>query len=162
MAKARKSTSSGGNDILALLSPERRKQVLDEVAGARLRGLFEQYQGSSWGELVAALRSDERWDLMRQVPLAQVIRPTGGGAPARAPASPRPAAKRGGRRRGIDQSVIDSILKFVQRTPGLRSEEIQSRMNMDKKVVKRALAKLREKKLVKTSGHKRSTTYASA
>jgi hypothetical protein len=67
-----------------------------------------------------------------------------------------------GRRSSLTESVLSSVLSVIEGKPGLRSEQIQAQLRMQPKMVKAALAKLREQKQVKTTGQKRSMTYASA
>lgn len=145
-------------DILSLLSPARRREVLDEALGERVRAILGRHQGADFGRLVVALQRDPRWDLLRTVSVASVLRAGGGaGRPRAAAAADGP--KRRGRRGRLDQGTIDQILKFVEKHPGLRSEQIQGQLDVDRKLVKAGLAKLRETKRVRTSGHKRATTY---
>jgi Mn-dependent DtxR family transcriptional regulator len=145
--------TKGNNDILSLLSPARRREVLDEALGERVRAILGRHQRSDFGRLVTALQRDARWDLLRTVSVASVLRAGGGGRVANG------AVKRRGRRGSLDQGTLDQILKFVEKHPGLRSEQIQGELDVDRKLVKAGLAKLRETKKVRTSGHKRATTY---
>ncbi len=54
------------------------------------------------------------------------------------------------------------MLKVIEGNPGLRSEEIYKKLPLRPELAKKALAKLREDKRVKTTGEKRATTYAAA
>jgi hypothetical protein len=65
-----------------------------------------------------------------------------------------------GRRGGIDEAGISRILKVIEDSPGLRSEEIQKKLPISPKLVRAGLAKLRETKRVKTTGEKRQMTYS--
>jgi len=51
---------------------------------------------------------------------------------------------------------------MVKKKPGLRSEQLQKELSLAPKLVKAGLAQLRKDKRVKTSGERRSTTYAAA
>lgn len=62
-------------------------------------------------------------------------------------------------RSGLDEDIISRVLKVVEEKPGLRSEEIQQQLPVSPELVKKALAKLREDKRVKTTGEKRGMTY---
>ncbi|MSP62976.1 MAG: hypothetical protein EXR72_22100 [Myxococcales bacterium] len=165
MPRAKKSVGAQGAapidtaDLLALLSPERRQALLEEALGSRVRGLFQEHQDSTFGALVRALTGDTRWELLRRVPFAAVLRAQGGAAAA---SPPTKAARRRGRKTQVDASVLETLLQFIKKTPGLRSEAIQKRVSLDPKVIKLGLSKLRDQKLVTTSGHKRATTYAAS
>jgi hypothetical protein len=54
------------------------------------------------------------------------------------------------------------VLKVVQGSPGLRSEEIMKKVPLPGPAVKAALAKLRSAKRVKASGQARGTTYSAS
>ena len=56
MPRPRKQGSN--DDILALLSPERRAAILDEAVGAHTRTLVARHQGGTFADLVDALRVD--------------------------------------------------------------------------------------------------------
>ena len=91
----------------------------------------------------------------------------GGQHPARAAAAPSRGAKAArsakGPRRGKDAgAVVDQLLAFIAKNPGLRSEQIQKQIGVKQALVKAGLAKLRAAGKVKTTGSRRSTTYASA
>src|SRR6185312_11372995 len=60
-----------------------------------------------------------------------------------------------------DQAAINQVFKVVEGEPGLRSEQIYKKVPLSPEVTKKALAKLREEKRVKTKGERRATTYAS-
>jgi hypothetical protein len=147
-----------GEDILSLLSADRRQAILDEALGARVRSILARHHRSSFGQLVEALRGDKRWDLLRTVSVGAVLRASAAGrGPGRPPGDGGP--RRRGRRGRLDQATLDLILRYVEKHPGLRSEQIQAQLDVDRKLVKAGLAKLRELKKVRTSGHKRATTY---
>lgn len=97
---------------------------------------------------------------------AEVSRLVNGSSAARGPGRKAPAAKAAGKakggRRGVDAGVTDKVLKLIQTSPGLRTEEIYKRSGLNAKAVKKSLAKLRADKKVKTAGIKRAMTYAAA
>ena len=61
-----------------------------------------------------------------------------------------------------NQAAIDALIALIRANPGLRSEEIQMRIDMPHKLLKATLSKLRAANRVKTSGMKRATTYTAA
>lgn len=73
-------------------------------------------------------------------------------------------AKKGrGRRRGsLNNATLARVLQVIESTPGLRSEQLYQKLPLPREVTKRALAKLREDKRVKTKGDRRAMTYAPA
>jgi hypothetical protein len=77
------------------------------------------------------------------------------GAPAR-----NGAKKARKRRGGISPATLSQVMKVIQDSPGLRSEQIQKKVAIAPKVVKAALAVLRRDNKVKTRGERRSTTYS--
>ena len=83
-------------------------------------------------------------------------------APAPAKAAPAKAAKAapGKKRRGVSQDELDTVLAFIAKNPGKRSEEIRKALGMPQDQNSKVLAKLRELKKVKTKGEKRATTYS--
>jgi hypothetical protein len=155
MARPKKSNSENVSaDILEFLTPERRRAVLDEAVGSKVRDLFGRHQSATLGELVSALTGDSHWGLLREVSISSVI----GGAT-------RGAGKNGkklGRRGRLDEGTLGQILKTVEKHPGLRSEQIQKQLDVDPRLVKAGLARLRAEKRVKTTGERRATTYAVA
>ena len=164
------------NDILSLLSPERRAEILNEVLGTEVRSLVDRLQGSTFGGLVAALTGHAHWGLIRGVAVASLFRASATAAPAAAPSAPAPvvakpvrepraakAPKRtGGRPSKITDALLDQIHAFVKANPGLRSEEIQKRLGGDKEQIKASLAKLKSQNRVVTGGAKRGTTYTAS
>src|SRR5438552_18481737 len=117
-------------------------------------------------EIADAARRDVTAQLDRI--LAGVSEPNREPARARVPrqaaaAKVKPTkARRDGRRRrgGPSEQDISKVLAFVESNPGLRSEEIQKRMGGEPKIIKAALAKLRDSKSVKTNGVKRAMIYS--
>ena len=69
-------------------------------------------------------------------------------------------AARGARGGSSGSALLDQLVTFIAKNPGLRSEQIQKQVRQKPGVVKAALAKLRAARRVKTSGDRRSTTYA--
>jgi hypothetical protein len=81
--------------------------------------------------------------------------------PAKRIATPEPKkASPSGSRRGVDEATLARVLKVVEKNPGLRSEEIYKKLPMATDLARKALGKLRDTKRVKTTGEKRSMTYA--
>lgn len=149
------------NDLLSLLPIARRKEIINEAMGAQARVIFDSHRGATVGSLVDALRKSRSWGLLKDVHVSTVM-----GGPA-----PRPASRPNGgataaaprrRRRGVQPGVLDRVVSFVAKNPGLRSEQIQAKLGGDHDTVKKALAKLRDIKRVKTTGEKRATTYTAA
>lgn len=71
-------------------------------------------------------------------------------------------AARPGQRGALDEATMTRVLKVIEDHPGLRSEQLYKKLPFSHKLAKKALAKLREGKRVKTTGEKRSMTYATA
>ena len=160
-------SKSSTDDILSLLTPERRAAVLAEALGAQVRGIVQQHQGGTFGGLIDALTSHPHWREIQRVNVSVVLsarrgRPPKSGArrsrAAAAGATPRPRGRPG----RLDQGLLVRVMALIQKHPGLRSEEIQKQIVAPKGAVKKVLAKLREQKRVKTTGHKRVTKYAAA
>jgi hypothetical protein len=83
-------------------------------------------------------------------------------------ASPAPKATRGGRRSGrLPRRSADDIAKTLDRIvslvkrhkEGLRAEQIRSQLNMQSKEMPRVLKEGISKKVLKSRGQKRATTY---
>jgi hypothetical protein len=100
--------------------------------------------------------------------IAEQLRQTMGGgssssptaAPGAAPfngGAPKP--RKGGRARLLDDGTIERIYDVVKSSPGLRSEQVMKQLPFTPKLVKLALAKLREAKRIKMKGQKRGATY---
>jgi hypothetical protein len=70
--------------------------------------------------------------------------------------------RRSGRPGALDDATLSQVFKVVEDNPGLRSEEIYKKLSLAPQLAKKALAKLRAQKRVKTKGAKRATTYAAA
>jgi hypothetical protein len=72
----------------------------------------------------------------------------------------RAAGRRG--RRSVTEADLKTVLDFITKNPGKRSEEIRAALDLDQDLGGKILAKLRQAKSVKTRGEKRSTTYFTA
>jgi hypothetical protein len=84
--------------------------------------------------------------------VAQVASGRGNGSSGR--------ARRGRPPGSVNESFVQTVLAIVKRSPGLRSEQIYQKLpTAPRQRVKAALAKMREKKMVKTRGDRRSMTY---
>ena len=88
--------------------------------------------------------------------------PKASSAPAAAPAAAR--KRRGGRlaRRSPEQiaAVVDSIVSALQKaSSGLRSEQLQKTLGLDKKEITGPLNEALAAKKIRKTGQKRSTTY---
>src|SRR5258708_1445242 len=79
------------------------------------------------------------------------------GRPAPGP-KPKAGPQRRGRRGGLNEATLSRVLKVIESSPGLRSEEIYRKLPLPAGKVKAALAKLRHSKRVKTKGEKRAMT----
>lgn len=69
---------------------------------------------------------------------------------------------RSGRNGQLDEATVNRVLKVVEEQAGLRSEQIYKKLPLPPELTKKALAKLREEKRVKTKGERRGMTYATA
>ena len=83
-------SNTAPTDILSLLPPERRAELLEEILGAEVRGLIERHRGSTFGRLVEGITAHPAWNHIRDFPLSAVFH-VGSPAPAATPA-PAPAA----------------------------------------------------------------------
>lgn len=144
-------------DLLSLLAPERRQAIFEEVLGTRVRGLFQKHSRTTLGKLVEALTSDELWEQMQHVHVESVLSPREASATGKARRGRPP-----GSRSKLSSGAIDQIVEVIRKKPNLRSEQIQRELNLGAGVVKSGLARLRLERRVKTSGQRRSTTYALA
>jgi hypothetical protein len=86
---------------------------------------------------------------------------------AKAPARKGPARKVKGRlaRRspGDIAKALEKVVALVKSNKaGLRSEQIRAKLGMDKKEMPRVLKEGLDKKVLKSKGQKRSTTYSAA
>ena len=133
------------DDVLELLSPERRQEILVEAMGARVRGMLLRGRGATLGNLVEGLRKDPHWSMLQALPVGDVLGDN----------VIRPRAR-------LTEDVLERIVEVVKTSPGLRSEQIQAELDLPRPLVKAGLSKLRVTKRVKTTGHRRSTTYRSA
>lgn len=118
--------------------------------GPRFSFLCQEHVGISQAEKKKYL---EAWKAARK------------GSPPEKAAAPKPAGEKSGRRgrRGaLDEATVTRVLKVVEDNPGLRSEEIYRKLPLKPDLAKKALAKLRADKRVKTTGEKRGMTYAAA
>ena len=77
---------------------------------------------------------------------------------AAAPVVARPGATKDPRQLANEQAAA-AVLAFITASPGLRGEQIAKGMAGTSTTVNKALAKLRDKKQVKTKGNRRGTTY---
>ena len=166
MARPRKA-QIGDADLLSFLDEGRRREILNEAVGSRVREIFKRNHQNTLGALVAALTGDSHWAVLQNVSVSVVLQPadrgsSGGRASSGASASAK-ANKVGrprGRRSKLNDSTLDEIVAAVEKHPGLRSEQLQKELShLGPKLVKQGLAKLRADKRVKTSGQRRSTTY---
>jgi hypothetical protein len=88
-----------------------------------------------------------------------------GGGPSPSPSpGPRPASRGRLVRRSSEQIEADlaKVVTLVKTSSGLRSEDIQKRTGLDKRALPRVLKLGLEKKVLRSRGVKRSTTYSAA
>jgi hypothetical protein len=72
-----------------------------------------------------------------------------------------PTPRTGTRQRGrLDEATVSRVWTVIRDAPGLRTEQIQTKLPVAPNVVKAALAKLRRENRVKTTGQRRGMTYA--
>jgi hypothetical protein len=146
-------------DVLSLLSADRRQAVMEEALSSRIRGIFQRYSRATLGRLIEGLTSDEHWGVMKGVRVETVLRPSatngaGGGSGVRRGRPPG--------RGQLSPAALEQLVDIIKKKPGLRSEQIQREVSLGAKVVKAGLAQLRKERRVRTSGQRRSTTYALA
>ncbi len=147
MAKLKKSETDS-NDILAFLPPVRRQELLNEATRSKAQTLLDRHRQATLGKFVSALTTDSHWDSLRDISLQSIL--FGGLL--------EPGQR--GRRSLVDSATLERIAGFIEKTPGLRSEEIQRELALPPKLVKIGLAKLRDTKRVRTAGQRRATTYS--
>ncbi len=112
------------------------------------------------GEIAQAVRVNIAEEVQRVVgSRSSPRRATRSAGPAPAPRG-RSAGRSG--RRGVSEAELKTVLEYISRTPGKRSEEIRAALGLAADVGGKILAKLREQKAVRTRGEKRSTTYYAA
>jgi hypothetical protein len=133
--------------ITASSSAPRKQTILEE----RIRAIV----AASMDQLVAAVRAD----IVAQ--LQQTI-----GAQNSTTSAPRAMSNgsalkpaKAGRPRLLDAGAIERVYDVVKASPGLRSEQLMKLLPLTPKLVKLALAKLREAKRIKMAGVKRGATY---
>jgi hypothetical protein len=144
-------------DVLSLLSADRRQAVVEEALSSRIRGIFQRHSRATLGKLIEGLVHDEHWGVMKNVRVETVLRPSNSAA---APGGARRGRPPGGGR--LSPAAMESLVEVIRKKPGLRSEQIQREVSLGAKVVKAGLAQLRKERRVRTSGQRRSTTYAIA
>ncbi len=88
-------------------------------------------------------------------------RPHAAAAPAGRAVAPkrRVTARSSASGREIEKAKA-KLLAEINRTPGLRSEQLQKATKLPAPVAARALAELRDASAVKTKGQRRATTYS--
>src|SRR5262245_19103508 len=79
--------------------------------------------------------------------------------PVRAAATKRVVRAASGRSGRLTDADLDLMVRAVVSSPGLRSEQLYTKVKLPPKLAKAALARLRLDKRVKTVGQKRATTY---
>lgn len=145
----KKSEGSSSRSIMELLPEEERAAHAVRAAQTELHRIAA--SSKTVGDLVAAIEANEFVDDLRAVAV-----PASWGVlqaeskRARAPRTP------------IEKVDVEKVLAFVVKNPNKKTGEIVTGTGLDKKIVGRALAKLRKDKNVKTVGEKRSMTYAAA
>ncbi len=99
---------------------------------------------------------------IRRASLDEIVEGRGGAARR---SSPRPGAPRPGRRspEDVDQT-LGLVVAMLKATPdeGMRSEEIQDFLKLDKRLVPRVLKRGLDERVLRTRGQKRATTYFAA
>jgi hypothetical protein len=69
-------------------------------------------------------------------------------------------AKKGGRRTDAElETLTASLLRYIEKHPGSRMEQIAKGMNVPSKELNLPLAKLRAERSLKVKGQKRATAY---
>ena len=147
MAKLKKSEADD-NDILAYLPPIRRQELLNEATRSKAQSLLDRHRSATLGKFVTALTADSHWEALREISLQSILFGS----------LSEPGQR--GRRSLVDAATLERIAGFIEKTPGLRSEEIQRELALPSKLVKIGLAKLRDTKRVRTAGQRRATTYS--
>ncbi len=119
-------------------------------------------------DVVRAIQSASLEELLGEVGGARrgPGRPNGATAAAATP-RPRAAGRRGGRlpRRSADDiaKTLDRVVGLVKRhKSGLRAEQIRSELHMQAKEMPRVLKEGLSKRVLKSKGQKRATTYFAA
>jgi hypothetical protein len=102
-------------DLLSLLSPGRRQEILAEALHGQVGVLLSKHPNATLGEFVESLTQHEYWDHLKEIRAASVIAPREREAPAR--------KKRAGR---LDDALVDRVLDHIRNHPNQVSEQIQS------------------------------------
>jgi hypothetical protein len=99
-----------------------------------------------------AAHSSAESEAPAQLALVPVEQEPGHATAPKSPAKPRKA-------KGDGSDILDRILDLVQRSPGLRTEEIQKQLAAPMLLIKPALARLRKTKQLRGEGIKRAMKY---
>jgi len=149
-----------GKDILDLLNPARRAEILQEALGGVVEELYRSNPDATVDDFFGALEQHEYGEALGQLSLRAIfaLRTETPAAPVSRDDGPRT------RRARTNSSVIEeaskALIEHLHAVPSApRVEEIYSALNLEPAVVKRALAKLKEAGKVVTVGQRRSTTY---
>lgn len=170
------------DDILSLLTPQRRQELLGEVLGGELRNIVAAHQGGTFGALVEALTGHSLWNHLRELAVSSLFRPVSGAvakapaaAPKAAPAAAAPKAKappkaakpkakaKGKKAKKVKGGAdLDVLLAYITKNPGQRAELIRKAVGGVPEAVTAGLASLHEAGKVKRAGKARGTTYTAA
>jgi len=139
------------------------RTALDTLASTFAAAVLDAIRGASLEDLVAETGGAPR----RSAPRPQRSPSKAAPKATRAPAPSRPAKTKGGRlaRRSPEDiartlGAIVSLLKGKK--AGLRSEQIQAALKLDKREMPRVLGDGLTSKKLKSKGQKRATTYFAA
>lgn len=153
-------TNVNGKDILDLLNPARRAEILQEALGGVVEELYRSNPDATVDDFFGALGQHEYGEELGQLSLRAIfaLRTEIPAAPVSRDDGPRT------RRSRTDASTLEAaskaLIEHLHVVPSApRVEEIYGAVGFDPHIVKRALVKLKEAGKVVAIGQRRSTTY---
>lgn len=156
MTRARKDSDPQLN-ILDLLPPERRQEILAEALYGQMAELYRSNPDATVGDLIGALTEHDFWDSIKDMKFASIFMLKSHEKPAQA-SQPGQRRRRSGR---LADDLIQRVYQFIQTHPGMRVEQIRDNMPSENDHdLKRAISHLREEGKVLKQGERRSTTYS--
>lgn len=158
MTKARKDSESQLN-ILDLLPPGRRQEILAEALYGQMAELYRSNPDATVGELIGALTQHDFWDSIKDMKFASIFTLKTHEKPGQT-SQPTQRRRRSGR---LADDLIQRVYQFIQTHPGMRVEQIRDNMPEENdRDLKRAISQLRDEGKVLKQGERRSTTYSAA
>lgn len=142
--------------------PNSLRSTLDSLAQTFANGVLAAIRTASLQDLLA--ESGSAGGARSRPPRAKAVATGGGGQPAPARGARKARKGRLARRSPADiAKVLTQIVGLLKsKKTGLRSEEIQKALKLDKRETPRVLKEGLSKKALKRKGQKRATVYSAA